>query len=330
MSVLGSAVRVGLYDEVTYKSSSGVTLGMLAYFIQNSMAAKRNLVQSNIISASRSRSQPGAGNLDVSGTIKTGLSPTHIWWWLKHILGAPTTTGASAPYTHTYRPGALPVGFIVENDWIPAGISSKVEQFLGCRIADATFDFPQEGEATLTCSVNGAKYTIASAPLDASLNDPGHVGWFAPDVTVNIAGASSLKVKSASFKISSNLETDRYCLGTGGERVDMPEGFADVTGSISAIFDTASFTDYIDKAIARTDTTLEIICTSGAGTGASAGNEKLSLKLDHALISLPGKTIESPGGLEINVEFSTFKSGATDKGLIAVLLSPIATATIQA
>lgn len=105
MPVLGSAVRVGLYDEVTYKSSSGVTLGMLAYFVENSLAANRNLVDANTISVDRSRSIPGAGNIDVTGTIKTEVSPTHVWWWLKHILGDPTTTGASVTaWLHSWTP----------------------------------------------------------------------------------------------------------------------------------------------------------------------------------------------------------------------------------
>lgn len=330
MSVLGSAVRVGLYDEVTYKSTTSVTMGMLAYFVENSLTANRNLVDANTISADRSRSIPGAGNIDVTGTIKTEVSPTHVWWWLKHILGAPTTSGASAPYTHTYRPTSLPVGFICEKNWIPAGISSKVEQFLGCRINDATFDFPQEGAVTLSCSVNGAKYTIASTPLDASLNDPGHTGWFAPDVTLNIGGSASLICKSASIKIANNLATDRYCIGTGGERVDMPEGFADCSGSVTAIVDTTLFSAFIDKAQARTDTALSLVCTSGTGTGASAGNEKLTLTLDHALIQLTSAPISSPAGMEVSFDFKSYKSGATDKGLVATLLSPIATALIVA
>lgn len=330
MSVLGSAVRVALYDEVTYKTSAGLTLGMLGYFTECGLAAQRNAVQSNTISASRSRSQPGAGNLDISGSYNMELAPQHVGFWLRHILGAPTTTGASAPYTHTFRPATLPVGLLVEKNWVPAGMTSKVEHFLGCRVADATFDVPQEGACTLSVNLQGAKYTITTAPLDATLADPGHTGWFAPDVTVNIAGSSSLICKSANIKITNNLETDRYTLGTAGERVDCPEGFADVTGSVTAIVDTTLFTAFIDKANARTDTTLEIIYTFGAGTGASAGNEKLSLKLDHALIDLASPPINSPGGMEVAFTFNAFKSGATDKGLVAVLLSPLADTLIAA
>ena len=330
MPVLGSAVKVALYDEVTYKSTASVTAGMVAYFTECSVAATENQVQPNTISGDRSRSIPGSGNLDVSGNLNVEMAPQTIGFYLRHILGAPVTTGAAAPYTHTFRPKALPVGMIIEKSWISAGIASKVEQFLGCRVGQASFDFPQEGAATLGLSINGAAYTIASSALDGTLADPGHVGWFAPDVSIKIGGSTVTNVKSAQFTVNNNLDTGRYALGGNGERLDLPEGFADVSGSVTAIVDTTLFSTFIDKANARTDTALEVILTFGTGTGATAGNEKLSLKLDHALIDLATPTINSPGGMEVSFTFTGYKSGATDKGLVAVLLSPLADTLIPA
>lgn len=330
MAVLGSAVRVALYDEVTYKTSAGLTLGMLGYFTECGLAAQRNAVQANTISADRSRSIPGAGNIDVSGSYNVEMAPQDIGFFLRHILGAPTTTGASAPYTHVFRPTTLPVGLLVEKNWVTAGITGKVEHFLGCKVQDATFDVPQEGACTLAMNLQGAKYTIAAAPLDGTLADPGHTGWFAPDVSVTIGGSASLLVKSANIKVMNNLQTDRYTLGTSGERVDCPEGFADCSGSITVIVDATLFSAFIDKANARTDTALSIIYTFGAGTGASAGNEKLTLTLDHALIDLASPPISSPNGMEVSFTFNAFKSGSTDKGLVATLLSPLANTVIAA
>jgi hypothetical protein len=323
MPVLGSAVKVALYDEVTYKSTTSVTKGMLAYYTECSLAASRNNVQPNTISSDRSRPRPGAGNIDLSGNLNVEMAPETIGFFLRHILGAPTTTGASAPYTHTFRPKALPVGMIVERDWT-TDIASKVEHFLGCRVAQATIDIPQEGAATLQMQLQGAKYAIASAVLDATLDDPGHTGWFAPDCSVKVGGSAVTNVKSVQFTIANNMDTGRYALGFGGERIDMPEGFADVSGSATVIVDTALFSAYIDKAVARTDTSLEVILTFGNGLGGSAGNENLSIKLDHAQIELATPPISSPGGMEVSFTFTGYKSGSTDKGLIAVLLSPLA------
>lgn len=324
MPVLGSAVKVALYDEVTYKSKTSVTAGLLAYYTECSVAASRNSVQPNTISADRSRPKAGAGNIDISGNLNVELAPETVGRYLRHVLGDPVRTGSTAPYTFTYRPKALPVGMIIEKDWTGAGIASKVEQFLGCRVSQATIDIPQEGAATLAMQVNGANYTIATAPIDASLTDPGHTGWFAPDCAVLVGGSAVTTVKSVQFTINNNLDAGRYTLGLSGERFDLPEGFCDVTGQVTAIVDSTIFSAYIDKAQARTDTALEVTLTFGTGTGASVGNEKLSLKLDHATITLATPPITSPNGLEVTFSFTGFKSGSTDKGLVAVLLTPLA------
>lgn len=327
MPVLGSAVKVALYDEVTYKSTTSVTKGMLAYYTECSLAASRNNVQPNTISSDRSRPRPGAGNYDISGNLNVELAPETVGFFLRHVLGAPTTTGASAPYTHTFRPTALPTGLIVEKDWTD-NIASKVEHFLGCRVGQATIDIPQEGAATLSMQLQGAKYAIAAAVLDASLADPGHTGWFAPDCTVKVGGSTVTTVKSVQFTVNNNMDGGRYALGSGGERIDLPEGFADVTGSVTAIVSTDLFSGYIDKAVARTDTALEVILTFGNGLGGSAGNENLSIKLDHAQIELATPPITSPGGMEVSFTFTSYKSGSTDKGMVAVLLSPLANTLI--
>jgi hypothetical protein len=195
-------------------------------------------------------------------------------------------------------------------------------------VAQATIDIPQEGAATLQMQLNGAKYAIAAAPLDASLGDTGHTGWFASDCVVKVGGSAVTNLKSVQFTINYNVYTCRYAIGNSGERTDLPEGFADVSGSVTAIVDTALFSAYLDKAIARTDTALEVILTFGTGLGGSAGNESLSLKLDHAQIELATPPINSPGGMEVSFNFTGYKSGATDKGLVAVLLSPLADTVI--
>nr|MBP6583163.1 hypothetical protein [Chromatiaceae bacterium] len=205
-----------------------------------------------------------------------------------------------------------------------AGLTGKVEHFLGCRIGQATFDIPTEGPCTLNMSLQGANYAIANAPLDAAQQDAGHTGFASSDCTVLVGGASTTCVKQASIAIDNTLDGDRYCIGGGGVRNDIPEGFAEVTGSITALFE--AFT-LIDAAMAGTDTTLELLMSRGDGLG-SAGNESLSIKLDHARLALASPAISSPGGVEVTFEFTGYKSGATDKGLLVVLKNAQATTSI--
>lgn len=324
MSVRGSDAVIAVYDETAYKTVPGSPDGRLLYFTELTANASRENIISNTISADRNRVQPGQGNLDVSITANVEVAPESIGWWLKHLLGVPTSSGASAPYTHTYRPTTLPVGFIIEQDWT-AKIANKVHRYLGCRLTQGSISIPQSGLATFNGSIGGADFAIATAALDATLTDPGHTAWSASQVVVKIAGTQSCLVRDVTFNINNNMDTDRYTL-CGGTRYDMPEGFADVSGEITAIFDTATHT-LIENALARTDTTLEVILTHGTGAG-TAGNEQLSIKLDHALIALASPPITSPAGIQMSFTFNAFKSGATDKGLVVVLKNAIAAANL--
>lgn len=324
MAVQGSQVVVAAYNETTYNTPPGTPDGRKITFSECSLAASRSTIQSDTISADRSRARPGAGNLDVSGSLKLEAAPESVGFWLKHAInGTPTTVGASAPYTHTFRPGALAPGFIIEKDWSSA-IANKIERFTGCRIGDLTIDIPQEGFVTLSASANGADYVIGSSALDATLTDPGHTAWSGSEATIKIDGTASLLVKSGSIKVNNNLATDRYTIGAGGKRYDMPEGFCDASGSLTVIFESFAL---VEKALARTEATLEFILTHGTGAG-TAGNEQLSIKLDHADIALASPPISSPGGVELSLEFTGFRSGSTDKGLVLVLKNAVSAALL--
>jgi hypothetical protein len=79
-------------------------------------------------------------------------------------------------------------------------------------------------------------------------------------------------------------------------------------------------------AIAHTETTLELHFTKGAGTGASAGNEKMSFYLDEAIFKPQSPVISGPTGLLVELPFEGFYNDDADaSALRMVLLSPIAT-----
>lgn len=325
MTVRGSDAKIGLYDETAYATVPGSPDGRLCHFTEFSLAPSRENVVSNTISADRNRARPGAGNWDVSGNINVEAAPESIGFWLRHLLGTPVTVGSASPFTHTFRPKALPVGFVAELD-LTTGIASKVHQYLGCRITQATINIPQSGPVTMSNSVGGSKFAVITAPIDATLTDPGHTSWYASDATVKIADTASCIVKDVSISVNNNMQTDRYTLCGGGTRYDMPEGFVDVQGSITAIFAAGAQT-LIENAVARTDTALEVVLKFGTGAG-TAGNEELTIKLDHAQIALSAPAINSPGGLEMSFTFDAYKSGATDKGLVCTLKNAVAAAAL--
>ena len=79
-------------------------------------------------------------------------------------------------------------------------------------------------------------------------------------------------------------------------------------------------------AVANTETTLALHFTKGAGTGATAGNEKMSFYMDEMKFSPNSPVISGPTGLLVELGFEAYLNVDADaSALRVVLLSPIAT-----
>lgn len=320
--VSGVDVVVALYDETVYGADPSPAAGRKCYLSKLDVSAEQTLIQSPIITAGRGLPEPGRGNLAVAGSIETTIAPQTIGFWLKHLLGAPTTTGSDTPYTHVFRPKALPIGFVVEKDYT-AKISSKVERFHGMRIASADLKLAQEGYATLSMALMGKNHTINAAVLDATLDDPGHVGWTGFRGVVKKDGTQIGGVTEMTIKVDNSMPGGPFCFpasgGTAGLRYANPEGRAVITGSIACVFE-----DYtlLDAAIAGTDVAFSVEYVFGTGAG-TAGNEKLTITVDHAILARKSPPLDTESGLMLNLSFDGFAEGSTDKGLVCTLLNAV-------
>jgi len=315
--VSGSDIQVLLYHESAWGVDPGTPAAQIAYIQSLGLTANQNLVASEVISGGRGVRRPGAGNLSVAGAIRTEVAPENIGFWLSHLLGAPTTTGVSAPYTHGFVPDALPAGFRVEKDYT-AALASKVERFRGCRISSATFTFPQEGFCTAEFQIAGKDHAIITAPLDAAPADPGHAGFTGFEGTVKQGGSPLGYVMSGSLTIDNSLRTDMFVIGGGGTVHSLPEGRCRISGSLSLVFESFAL---FDLAVARTETTFAFELARGTGAG-TAGNEKLVMLVDHADITRNSPPLETEAGMTVDIEFQAFASG-TDLGLDVTLMNAV-------
>lgn len=326
--VSGVDIKVAVYDEnVTYGVAPLTPFGgRYLYFSKLGLSADQGLVESPVLSAGRGTRRPGVGNIAVAGSIETTIAPESIGFFLKHLLGTPTTSG-SGPYTHVFRPKALPIGFMVEKDYT-AKIASKVERFNGLRIASADFDFQQEGFCTASFAVMGKSHSIASAVLDSSMDDYGHTGFTGFEGIVKQGGSQIGGVTGFKLKVDNSMPGGPYCFPasgeTAGQRLSNPEGRAKISGSMDLVFQDFSL---LDLAIAGTETTFEVTLQHGTGLG-TAGNEKITFLVDHAIVPRKSPPLETEAGIILSVEFSAFASGATDMGLVVTLMNAMTGATI--
>jgi hypothetical protein len=320
---------MALGDESTYGTAATGNF-LKIYFASETVGAQRNQIDSNTLGGTRVRSAPIAGNWDVSGQIVTEINAESMLYLLKHgVESAPTKVGASAPYTITYQPDTLHTGFTLELDY-GSDISGagRVKQLVGCRMAGFDFNFPSEGIPTATWRVVGAAPTVPapSALTDSGLDDWGNYPFSAFQATVNEGGSALAIATSIQFSVDNGIEPV-YVIGGSGKRASAPEGFVSVTGTLEAIFDSATL---LNKAINSTETSLEVILTRGAGTGASVGAEKLTFTLEELKYSPAFPTVEGPSGILVRLPFSCYKGTGSELAFKAVALVPQDVTTIAA
>lgn len=316
------AAAIMIFDtETTFKTIPGAPDAMVLPFKSESVRLDRALIDSQTLRVSRQPQQPMRGQVSVGGDINFELSP-QMGRLLKHIFGSYGVAGASAPYTHTYKIGDLPVGMIIEKQFTDLA-TDKFFQYMGCKVASFKLSARPSGPIECSVSVLGAKEATAGATFDATATDLGHTPFDGMAASV-LYNATPLGVITAlELALDNNLDGDTYVMDGTGERYSLPEGTAKVSGKITTLFEN---TTLYDLAVANTEIGLTAHFTKGLGTGASAGNEKLSLYIDEAILKPVSPVISGPKGLVVDLEFIGYYNDDADaSALRAVLLSPQAT-----
>lgn len=315
----GADTKAILYEESVYGVDPGVPAGKVIYLTANTLSSDQPLQNSNTLTASRGRAKPVPGNLNATGDLNVELNPETLGWLLKHAFGAITTTGAAVPYTHDFAIDVLPPGLQIEKDYSSAITTGRYEKFNGVKVSSMALNFPSEGFCTGTFSMLGAGSILADTPLDASPTDDLFTPFDSFSASVEEGGVSIAYVNSCSMTLDNGLDPNIYAIGGLGNRRALPEGQATISGQAVLLFEN---TDILNKAINGTESSLRVILTRGLGDGTS-GNEYLEFLVQQLLWQRTSAPIDGPGGLQITMPFTGFKSGV-DLGMTAQLRNQIA------
>ena len=326
--VRGSNVVIQMVPETAYKTPG--TTGEQLSVVSCGVVPRQPRVDSNTLSGKRGRARSVTGAKEVAGPVQVEIAPEDIGLILKHLIGAPTTTGVG-PYTHTFQPAAsganaLPIGFTLQYNYGSAVASAS--QFLrlnGCRFSQGTFNFTPNGLQTLQLDAMGADWSQSSTDLDSTPVVLGHTNFESVNLAVVLGGGSPLNVcfSALSLTINNDLDGDKYCVGAGGVRDGLPEGFAVVTGQATMFFD---HEDVIDTLLSGTDTELDITLSRGDGLG-SAGNESLVLHIGDLVFEKTAPPVDGPRGLRVQANFTAHRVGTSEIDFTAVLKNAISAIT---
>lgn len=322
----GALSKIAAFTETTYNTTPGTPDGRRLAVQSLALAANEARDNDPTLSGFRGQVRSTAGKRDVSGQAQISVAPESIGFWLAHLIGKPAVTG-SGPYTHSFAvdptgAGALPVGMLVEVDY-GAGITApgRYIRYSGVRVNQAVLKLPNSGFPSMQIDLLGADFDAeATSALDATLTDTGHSAWSAKQIVLELDdGATAVCFESLDVTFGNDLDADRYCVGNGGVRHDLPEGFAILSGQGVIYFDTAAL---MNKALADLDAKIKITLSRGDGLG-TAGNESLVITIPLAVFAANTPPIDGPKGLKMQANFTAHRSTG-ELGLTAVLKNALA------
>jgi hypothetical protein len=315
----GSGVQLIYDDETTFGLAPSSPNAFVLPFVSESLRQSRNLVSSNTIRSDRNPYAPVRGRVEVAGDITFELSPQY-GKMLKHIFGSVTSSGASAPYTHTFKIGDLPIGMTIEKQFTELD-TAKYFQYTGCRVNSFSLRCTTEGMIECSVGLMGKKEIVSGESFDSTATDLGHTPFDAMDATIREGGSELAIVTEIEMSLENNLDGGNYVIDRTGLRRSIPAGTVRVSGRVRAVFEN---TTLYDKAINNTETSLSIEFAKGTGTGASAGNEKLTIYVPELLFSPNAPVVSGPAGVVVELPFEGYYSNdSASSAMYAVLLSPL-------
>lgn len=309
-----------IYDtESAFKVAPTVADAAVLAFVNESLRMSRNLLTSNSIANTRNPLQPVLGNVEVGGDITFELSPQYGRLF-KHIFGDATVTGSGSAYTWTYKIGDLPVGMMIEKKFADI-MTPTYFQYNGVKVNSFKLSAKTEGFIDCSVALLGAKETLATVTFDSSATDFGFTPFNGFQGTILKGGAALAVVTAIDFELNNNLDGATFVMDGTGQRYSLPEGRAEVSGKITALF--IDNTLY-EAAVNNTETSLvlQFIKNSG-GTVGTTDNEQMRFYVDECIFQPQAPVINGPTGLVVELPFQAYyNDGANASALRAVLQCP--------
>lgn len=311
----GSNFEVGVATEDAFGVTPASPNGIKLYLTGSTVSGKRGKMNSDILRSTRQPFKPVDGNLDISGSLSGYVDGQSFGFFLKNILGAPTTTGAGT-FTHVFKAGGvIPAGMLIEHNHKNLA-TGNFDLFNGCKINNLNIELPQEGYVTASVDVIGAKETNSNTSFDGTLTDLGHNPFSGFDATIKEGGASIATVSNISIAIAANLDGSQYTIdGGGGARTGIPLGMYAVTGSFDALFEDRTL---LNKAINGTESSLNIVLSHGAA-------DSVTFDIPELVYERKGVEVSGAAGVKQSLSFTAFYANHADAAAIkATIINSIA------
>lgn len=292
--------------ESTFGENPGSPAAIKMPFQTSEVRSSQTLNEDQTIRDSRSPAKPTQGNIDVSGSIVVPVDSIGIGYWLKSMFDDPSTSGAG-PYDHVFTLGDNQPSLVIEQGFNDISV---YERFNGCRISTFSMELGGEGDVTASIDVMGAEETVDASTYDGSPTEITLKKFNQFQASIEEDGSTIAIVTQASIDIDFALDGDQYTLGNEGQRKDIPEGIAAITGNITALFENSTL---LNKAIEGTESSLKLTLTNGS--------DVLSFDLPEIMYERNSPGITGPQGILIELPYRAYDQDSDKNTALEVTLT---------
>lgn len=277
-------------------------------FLNESIKLDQKKIYSKGLRAGRRVNTTGRwanGTRSVGGDVRFEVADRNFGLLLRLAMGAVATSGASAPFTHTFSPGDLLDDSFTCQIGRP-DIAGVVQPFTytGCKVNSFSLEAAVDAILQMTVSIVGMNESTAQALATASYPASTQLYTFAQGALT--VGGAAVPVSSFRLNGGNNLAERRAFLGSTSVRPPAENGWREFTGDFTAEFN--GLTEY-NRFVNGTESAL--ILTFTAGT---------SILRITANVLYDGDTpnVSGPEITDLPVKFSCLASGATDDTAIKI------------
>ncbi len=188
------------------------------------------------LAGGRDEPDPRRGLVVVDPSAVVPVDLVNTGYWLRLLLGDPTTSGSS-DYTHTFKSGgATPRSLSIEHG--NSAISNGYQQYLGIRGNTLAIEFAYgRPEQTMTIGMIGASVSRAGSSADASPTLATFTPFTGAVGTATRAGSAIARVVGTSLNFSNNLEKVMEANRANAALTEAAPGVTEVTGTIDLRMD---------------------------------------------------------------------------------------------
>ncbi len=228
----GARAQMALAFETTYGTppASGYTR---MPFASATLGAEQPLLNSELLGYGRDPLPPIKDAVTSDGDVVVPIDAQAFGFWLKAAFGAPTTTGAEAPYTHEFQSGAWTLPSMSIETGMPE--VPRFAMYSGCVLDQLSWQMQRSGLLTATARLVAqgeavGATTSAGTPAELALKRFGHFNG-----AIKRNGTALGNVVSTEITYANNLDRIETIRADG--RIDGADpSIAALTGRIEVRF----------------------------------------------------------------------------------------------